>query len=296
MGEYERDTTDFVGARFADKFFARDAPGYQLEFGAATHAGKLRANNEDHYVVVKRRRLHELLLTNLSPDDLVLADDASFGMVVADGMGGANFGEFASRLAIERMFELSQQATSWITKFTDADVQQIRERVDAYVQEIQTTMREYVAANPPLAGMGTTWTSAHLLPPHVIVVHIGDSRAYLLHDGELSQITHDDTVTQAYLDAGGKADAAKKFRHLLLNSFGGEHDDVTSQIHLLEIEPGDKLLLCTDGLTDEVADNQIAAILAQSPTPQAACDQLIRAALEHGGRDNVTVVVANLTG
>ena len=92
-------------------------------------------------------------------------------------------------MAVERVFELAQQATSWVMKFTDIDTQQIRQRVDAYVEEVQLTLREYVAANPPLAGMGTTWTSAHLLPPFAIVVHIGDSRAYLLHQGELQQIT-----------------------------------------------------------------------------------------------------------
>ena len=84
-------------------------------------------------------------------------------------MGGARFGDFASRLALERMFELSQQATSWVMKYTGEEVLQIRQRVEAYVQDMQATLRDYVAANPTLAGMGTTWTSAHLLPPHALV-------------------------------------------------------------------------------------------------------------------------------
>jgi serine/threonine protein phosphatase PrpC len=294
MPDYEEDRVELIsGERFAEKFFAPTSHRLQIKFGAASHPGNVRPDNEDHYAVVKRRRTSELLLTNLSRDDLVLADDSAFALVVADGMGGARFGEFASRLALQTMFELAQQATSWVTKYTDLEVQQIRERVEAYVQRIQATLREYIEADPALAGMGTTWTSAHLLLPHALVVHIGDSRAYLLHDGELHQVTRDETLAQVYIDSGMDPDSVKKFRHLLLNNLGGDTDDVTAQIHHIQIEPGDRLLLCTDGLTDMVADEDIALILQRTPTPQTACDELVSAALNHGGKDNVTVVLAS---
>ncbi len=293
MGKLDQDTDDYTfGSQFAEKFFVRDVSRMRFDFGAATHTGKVRSNNEDHYVVVRRRRANELLLSNLPARVLPLADDVAYGMVVADGMGGENFGEFASRLAVQRMFELSQQASSWVMKCNDLDAQQIRQRVEAYVEEIQRTLREHVATNPFLAGMGTTWTSAHLLPPHALVVHVGDSRAYLLQHGELNQITRDDTVAQAYLDAGVDQATAKKFRHLLLNSLGGDTHNVTARVHLLAIEPGDQLLLCTDGLSEMVNDREIAAILTRLPCPQAACDALIAAALAGGGKDNVTVVLA----
>src|SRR5262245_33850135 len=153
----QQDTAVFVaGGRFSDEFFERQPRGLAYEFGAATHRGKVRTNNEDHYAVVRRRRTSELLLTNLEPPGATLADDSAFAMIVADGMGGARFGEFASRLALHRMFELAQQATSWVMKYTDQDVLQIRERVDAYVRGIQATMRDYIADDPQLAGMGTT--------------------------------------------------------------------------------------------------------------------------------------------
>jgi protein phosphatase len=289
----QEDTVEHtVGTRFAESFFVPTAADLRFEFGAASHAGKVRGNNEDHYVIVKRRRTSEVLLTNLSPSDLTLTDDAAYGLVVADGMGGANFGEFASQLVIQRMLELSQQASSWVMKCQDLEAQQIRQRVEAYVEEMQSTFKEYIDANPPLAGMGTTWTSAHLMPPHAVVVHVGDSRAYLLRDGELEQITHDDTFAQAYIDAGGDSATVKKLRHLLLNSFGGAMDEVQAQIYLLEIVPGDQLLVCSDGLTDMVDDQQIAAALLESASSQAGCDRLIAAALANGGKDNVTAVVA----
>ncbi len=287
------DTAEFIaGGQFSEEFFERWPQRLEFEFGAASHRGKVRPNNEDHYAVVRRRRTSELLMTKLEPPRATLADDSAFALIVADGIGGARFGEFASRLALHRMFELAQQATSWVTKYTSEDVLQIRERVDAYVRDIQATMRNYMVADPQLAGMGTTWTSAHLMPPHALVVHIGDSRAYLLHGGELRQITRDETMAQAFIDSGMDPKRVSKFRHILLNNFGSEKDDVTAQIHHIQLEAGDRLLLCTDGLTDMVDDKDVAIVLQQISAPQVACDRLVAMALDHGGKDNVTAIVA----
>ena len=289
----DKDTVEFVAVPgFSEKFFDRSRQSLQFEFGAATHQGKVRPNNEDHYAVARRRRTSELILTNLPPEDLVLADDCAYALIVADGMGGEQFGEFASRLALQTMFELGQQATSWVFKLTDIDSQQIRERVEAYVEQIQATMREHIEAEPRLRGMGTTWTSAHLLPPYALVVHIGDSRAYLLHAGKLRQFTRDETVAQALIDSGANPENVQRFCHMLLNNFGGQCGSVAAQIHQLSLSPGDQLLLCTDGLTDMVGDDEIARILQESASPQAACDRLIETALDQGGKDNVTVVMA----
>jgi serine/threonine protein phosphatase PrpC len=294
MSNPEEDTAVFVaGGQFTADFFDRRSPELRFEFGAATHTGNVRTNNEDHYAIVKRRRTSELILSNIDPRELVLADDCAYGLVVADGMGGARFGEFASRIALQRMFELAQQATSWVMKYTDMDVLQIRERVQAYIQEIQSTLQKYVAADPAMAGMGTTWTSAHLLAHHALVVHIGDSRAYLLQDGELHQVSRDETMAQAFIDSGLAPDSVKRFRHILLNNLGGEKENVTAQIHHFQISSGDRLLLCTDGLTDMVSEKDVATILQQSSSAQAACDALIKAALENGGKDNVTAIVAS---
>jgi protein phosphatase len=295
MRDCDKDTAEFeVVAEFSDKFFDASEPRLQFEFGAATHQGRVRPNNEDHYAVVRRRRTSELILTNLSPGDLPLADESVYSMVVADGMGGPKFGELASRLALQRMFELAQQATSWVTRLKDLDAQQIRQRVDAYVKRIQATLRGQIHADPETAGMGTTWTSAHLLQPHALVVHIGDSRAYLFHQGELLQVTRDETIAQALIDTGADPESVSRFRHMLINSFGGETDAVKAQIHQLKMGAGDQILLCTDGLTDMLSDQGIASILQTSSSPQSACDRLIGAALENGGHDNVTVVLATV--
>lgn len=289
----QRETTVFItGGDFSQGFFERRPHPLSFEFGAASDRGKVRPNNEDHYAVVRRRRTSELLLTNLELPGAATADDSAYALIVADGMGGARFGEFASRLALQRMFELAQQATSWVMKYTDEEVIQFRERVDAYVQEIQATMRDHIAADPHLSGMGTTWLSAHLMAPHALVVHIGDSRAYLLHDGELQQITRDETMAQALIDAGRDPETVKQFGHVLLNNFGAERNDVRAQVHHFMLEAGDRLLLCTDGLTDMVSDEELAMVLKETAAAQAACDRLIEMALDHGGKDNITVLVA----
>jgi serine/threonine protein phosphatase PrpC len=293
MSDPTEDTLEFVHAEtFADDFFVPATPPLAIEFGAATHVGRVRSNNEDHYAVVRRNRSSEVLDTNLTTSDLTFTDDHAYILVVADGMGGANFGEFASGLALRTMFQLASQATSWVMKLSDFDRQQVPERVAAYVQRMQGALREYASRHPEFAGMGTTWTLAYLLPPHGIVVHVGDSRAYLFRDGQLRQITRDETMAQAFIDAGLEPDSVKKFGHILLNSFGGDKDQVSAQIHQIEVRPGDQLLLCTDGLSGMVPDDVIGQQLQRRAAPQAACDALVARALENGGKDNVTVVLA----
>jgi protein phosphatase len=212
-------------------------------------------------------------------------------MVVCDGVGGAAHGDFASRLALETAVELGTNATSWVMKFGSMEAQQVRERADAYIGAIQETLRSYADASPALRGMGTTWTSAYVVPPHAVVVHVGDSRAYKLHGEQLQQVTRDQTLAQQLIDAGSPPEAVSKLRSVLTNCLGGENDKVSAEIYKLTLSYGDKLLLCTDGLSDMVADSDIAGVLTSHADPQEACDRLVQLALDNGGKDNVTVVL-----
>lgn len=294
MSDPSQDTVEFTHSdAFADRFFAPVASRVSIDFGGATHRGNVRSNNEDHFAVVRRQRSSEVLLSNLDSEAMGFVDVVAYGLVVADGIGGARFGEFASRLAVQSMLDLSVQATSWIMKLIDMDAQQVRERVQAYVDRIQETLQEYSQADPKLAGMGTTWTSAHLMPPHAVIVHIGDSRAYRFHAGKLEQITRDETMAQAFIDTGMDPDSVSKFSHVLLNCFGADNESVVAQIRKVSFEPGDWLLLCTDGLTDMVPEDEIAHEFQLQTSPQTKCDSLIKRALANGGKDNVTVVIAS---
>ncbi len=294
MSSALQDTAELpaVGS-FSDTFFSCLPFNYTIQFGAATHQGHVRSNNEDQFAVIKRSRVTETLLSSLGAEQRDFPVDAAYSLVVADGIGGARAGEVASRVALETMLELGGQATSWVMKLTDLDAQQMRDRILAYLERVQHTLQTKSLSDPKLLGMGTTWTSAHIFPGQAVIVHVGDSRAYLRYDDQLLQITRDETMAQAMIDAGVDPQQARRYRHVLINSLGGKHDDVTAQIHQVGFGPGDQLLLCTDGLSDLVSAPEMDEELQRQPTAQDACDGLIRRALEAGGKDNVTVVVAS---
>ena len=295
MAFFDEDTVEFkIQKTFADQFFAPESPRFKLQPAAATHVGKVRRRNEDHHAVIRNTRSRQVLFSNLPKDSLTFPDDEVYGMVVADGIGGGASGDVASQLALITMLELASRATSWVMKMTDLEAQEIHQRVEAYVSEIQKTLRSYGRSDSELAGMGTTWTSAHVLGPHAIVVQIGDSRAYVYRDDELQLITRDQTLGQEMADAGMPEEEVRLFRHILTNSFGGDADEVQAEVYHLEIEPGNRLLLCTDGLSDMVDDSVIADVLAQQLEPQSTCDQLICRALDAGGKDNITVVLCDV--
>jgi protein phosphatase len=285
------DTVELVTpATFAESFFATGVLDLEIEFGGATDRGKVRPNNEDQFAIFRRRRATEIVCSSFGA--VPVPEDVSYGLVVADGVGGSHAGEVASRLAIQSMLELSGQATSWVMKLQDPAAQQIQERAEAYIQRVQETLLSFSQALPSLAGMGTTWTSAQLLPPHAIVVHLGDSRAYLFHSGRLQQITRDETMAQAFIDSGADPNAVRRFRKVLLNSLGGNQKSAVAQIHCIDFGPGDRLLLCTDGLYEMVAAEEIERALQRHAPPQEICETLVRQALDAGGKDNVTVVLA----
>lgn len=295
MADYDEDMMETVKPEeFAANFFAPSVSAATLDFGAATHIGKIRSRNEDHYAIVKRSRSQQTLLSSLPADYLSFADDHAHVLMVADGMGGAVFGEFASRLAIQTILDFSNRATSWVMKFTDFDNQQIQQRVEAYVQQVQLALREYSQSDPTSSGMGTTWTCAYLAPPHAIIAHIGDSRAYLHRGNALHRITRDETMAQQYIDAGLSPDSVKNLGHILTNSFCAHFESVSAQIHLVELESGDRLLVCSDGLTDMVLEERIELELRQHSRAQTVCDALVAQALKNGGKDNVTVLVADI--
>lgn len=288
----ENDTVISVAGRsYADTFFAARHPRCALRFGAATHTGHVRPRNEDQYAVIQRNRRSEVLMTSLPQNACPRTEDDNWIAFVADGVGGAARGDVASRLAIQGVLELSGEATSWVMRVTDLDAQQMRQRVNAYAERLQQQFSDETVRNPRLAGMGTTLTIASLLPPDAIIVHIGDSRAYLWRDNHLAQLTRDQTLAQELIDAGANPAGVRSFRHLLTSSLSADPGVTRIDILHVDLKPGDRLMLCSDGLTDMVPDESISGALAVDD-PQTACDELVTQALNAGGRDNITVVVA----
>ncbi len=271
----------------------------RADVSALSHAGKVRKNNEDHYLVVRLRRVLEPVLSNVSaalfPGQV---EEEGWGLLVADGMGGAAAGEVASQLAIRFLGNLVVAAGKWGRRIDKQEAREIVQRAGAYCAQIHAALLKEAEADPSLAGMGTTLTVAYNFCDEVVIAHVGDSRAYLYRDSELHQLTRDHTVAQLMVDRGqlSRSEAARhQFRHLLTKVLGGKSGPVTADIERFHLEDQDRLLLCSDGLTDMLDDATIGQVLASVSDVKAACNRLVELALDAGGKDNITTVLAHYT-
>jgi protein phosphatase len=268
----------------------------QVDLGALSHTGKVRPNNEDHYLVLRSGRSLDTLRSNL-PAGLVAAHytETGYGMVVADGMGGMAAGEVASSMAITIAVNLCLNNPRWAMRITDEVAREQMEILRKRISQIDCVLTERAKADPALAGMGTTLTGAYSLGADLFIFHIGDSRAYLFRNGRLYRRTRDHTLAQTLADSGiiSTEDVpTHRLRHVLTRSLGNQRGEVEGEIQHLQLVDGDRLLLCTDGLTEMVEDAKIAEILGRIEGSESACHALVDRALEAGGKDNVTVVLA----
>lgn len=282
--------------KLAAKYFGPETLQVLVEFGAASHPGKVRTTNEDHFAVTRRYRAREVLLTNLPPETHPPLCDNSYVLAVADGVGGAAFGEIASMLALQAGYDLTTTAFKWPFNVTESESLNITEAIRVHIRLIHRRLRMAAGdEDSPLAGMGTTLTGALTVGFDAFIAHAGDSRAYLYRDQTLHRLTRDHTLAEQ-LVASGVAKSVNDasvadFRSVLINCLGGNLDDVDVDICRVLLHDHDQLLLCTDGLTDMVSDAEIAHILAVPQTAQATSQSLIDAALASGGNDNVTAVL-----
>jgi PPM family protein phosphatase len=273
-----------------------ESTAVRAAFGAVSHPGKVRLKNEDHFLVIRLVRDRETLLTNIPADQLPEhAGDAGYSMIVADGMGGLAAGEVASRLAITTALKLVHSSPKWGFKIDQKEARELFERINCYVREIDRTLTEQGHADRRLLGMGTTLTAAFSMGVDLFIIHLGDSRAYLYRNGELRRLTTDHTMAQAMADAGYIApeDVRRHVgRNKLTNYLGGQQGKVKADLRWLRLTDGDRLLLCTDGLSEMVEESLIARVLHERDRPRDAAQALLDEALEQGGKDNVTVIVA----
>ena len=278
----------------AAKYFGAVAVPVRVEFGALSHCGLVRTNNEDHYSVMRRYRSREVLLTNMPPNSHSIRKDEAYALAVADGVGGAAFGELASMLALRTGCELTGKAFNWNFQLSESEIADLEEKMNVCMQLIHRRLKKEAEANASYEGMGTTLTGALTVGLDAFITHVGDSRAYLSRRGTLHRLTKDQTLAELMASLGLIAtvdEAAQRFQNTLVSCLGGNFDKVDVQTTHVVMEDGDQLLLCSDGLTDMVSDADIASILAHPSAPQVRCQELIDAALNAGGKDNVTVVL-----
>jgi protein phosphatase len=267
-----------------------------IDVAGLSDKGKVREENQDHFLVVRAGRYAETLATSLPKGAIPeRSEDRGLMLVVADGMGGQAAGEVASRTVLVTLTNLILNHPEWALRVNEKSAADIQERVVARFQALDAALAELMEANPALKGMGTTLTFAYSIGLDVFIAHAGDSRAYLFHDGSLRQVTRDDTYVQRLVDAGmlsREAAAGHQLRNALTNVLGGGKRSVDVELERLRVAAGDRLLLCSDGLTATMKDDEIASILARPSSAAECCRHLVDLALERGAPDNVTVIVA----
>ncbi|MGE3821981.1 MAG: PP2C family serine/threonine-protein phosphatase, partial [Isosphaeraceae bacterium] len=266
----------------------------RVQFGAKSHVGLVRSQNEDHYLVVSRRREREVIATSIAVELLPKPEQAAYVAAVADGMGGHAFGELASYLALRTGWEMGTDEVKWPVKSNSTEADELKRKALVLFRLIDRSIIAAAAEQPRHTGMGTTLTNCYSIGSDLYVFHVGDSRAYLHHEGALERLTRDHTVGQALVDAGLAAPdspAARSRKHVLTNVLGGPAVGISVDVERRTLADGDRILLCTDGLSDFVEDAEIADALNRHADPNDVCQNLLDLALSRGGKDNVTVVV-----
>ena len=273
----------------------------QADVAALSHTGLVRQANEDSYAVFRMGRFLERIASNVPESELsTRTEETGHLMMVADGLGGHVAGEVASRTSLIAAIQLILRSPRWALKLDDpetreTEIEGMLARSRAYLAGVHAALREQAALDRGLQGMGTTLTGAYSVGNDLFVLHVGDSRAYLFRRDRLHRITHDHTVAQSYADRGlirQSEVGGHRLGHVLTRAVGSSDHQPESDMHHLDLEDQDALLLCSDGLSRELAEADIAQVLAQPGTSEAHCRRLVERALEHGGNDNITVIVA----
>lgn len=247
---------------------------------AATHVGNVRDHNEDAHFL-----------------------DADLGVfLVCDGMGGHAAGEVASALAIQAIQKewasdvLRKAADHWLERGTPDAKKQLLEVVRAGVIAAHETILAEAERDESKTGMGTTLVGAMVVGGELVIAHAGDSRAYLIRDGISMQLTEDHTLLARLLAAGIDVDVSgegARFRSMLTNALGiGEECKVSTFV--VPLADGDRFLLCSDGISEYVPENEVGDVLTKQPSPARAAQRLVDLALERGGGDNATAIVVRV--
>lgn len=245
----------------------------------ATDVGRQRDHNEDSFAVLDEHRLY----------------------VVADGMGGHSAGDVASRVATQTLVEFFEQTdnedATWPAGF-NVSMTEEENRLMTGIRLANRQIFEKSIMNRDLRGMGTTVVGVTLSRDRkrIAVAHVGDSRAYRIRDGRIEQLTRDHSLVSDILEAMPDLTAEQRAelpKNVVTRALGVQ-DTVNVDVGSHDVRLGDVFVLCSDGLSGMVPDDEILAIVAGSPDPELACRRLVRSANDHGGEDNVTVLVVRV--
>lgn len=264
----------------------------ELDVYGLTHPGKVRPNNEDHFLICALQKKLQVYHTSL-PDIGMFSEgeQLAFLALVADGVGGARAGEEASRITLEHVTRyVSESLDCYYTSDPTDDSRFIHELEEAALR-VHAEIAVEAATDPSLSGMATTLTLWLGIWPNAYLLQVGDSRCYSLRDGQLVQMSRDQTMAEEFVKQGlfNREDAAfKRWTNVLSSAIGGP--EAAPSVTKVPQSWGSVGLMCSDGLTRHVSDDQIRDRLINIKSSKQVCEDLLQDALDAGGEDNITII------
>jgi PPM family protein phosphatase len=264
----------------------------RLSLYARTDVGRARDHNEDNFMVADLTTRRPILTPEVR--DHLVGDRGSL-LVVADGMGGAAAGELASAMATRIIYD--QMLATWI-EGRRSDFRSFLTFIQQAIETANHDIHRRSVSEPGLSGMGTTLTAAGILGDKIGFAQIGDSRAYLVRQGRVEQVTRDQSLTRRLIDEGRITEAEAESspgRNIILQALG-PRPSVEVAVSERTACRGDILVLCSDGLSGVVSSDEILEVATGNHDPAVSCEGLVELANSRGGPDNITVIVARLDG
>lgn len=266
----------------------------EIDVYGLTHQGKVRTENQDHFLICALQKQMVVHLTSLPETDHLMAgpERLAFLAMVADGVGGGAKGGEASRMALEAVTQYVSGSMRCYYAAGSGDDRAFSKALQEAALQSHTELVRRGEESAEYRGMATTLTLFLGVWPRAYLLQVGDSRCYLLRGGELTQITRDQTMAQELVDLGvmTQADASgTRLSHTLSSSIGGRQ--TAPVVTGIDMSWGHVVLLCSDGLTNHVSDKRIRERLRSMTSARQACEDLLQEALEGGGSDNITIIV-----
>ena len=269
----------------------------QMDCFGLTDSGRKRPTNQDHYLIAdlnKSMRVHDTSLT-LDSETRIYGGSQGKLLIVADGMGGEAEGERACTTAMDQVTTYVLNSLDWCFRLEEGTDHDFEDDLKQALESCQKSIRSVVGKHPEMNSMGTTMTMVYIVWPRAFVVHVGDSRCYLLRNRQLDQITVDHTMSEIMAETGQMSREEARHSpkgHVLWNVLGGRSNELSVDVYKLTLERDDILLLCTDGLYDMVPHEKLQDLLNSNTSAEVACRKLVDLANENGGRDNITAIVS----
>ncbi|MCC6770934.1 MAG: serine/threonine-protein phosphatase [Gemmatimonadaceae bacterium] len=267
----------------------------EIDAFGLTHVGKVRTENQDHFLIAslhRQLRVHQSSMPGVE-HATTATDRLAFLAMVADGVGGGQAGEEASRFVLEAITSYVNNSTRTYYTADPTDDASFRETLEDAAMRVHEALTRRAEELPGRRGMATTLTLFLGVWPRIYLLQVGDSRYYFLRNGALTQLSRDQTMAQALIDLGVLTRTDHKLdrlSHVLSSAIGGAQ--TTPVVTGVPNDWGMVHLLCSDGLTRHVNDERIAERLRAMTSARAVCEQLLEDALDGGGRDNITIIVA----